>query len=458
MLQISGSVQKYPARVSVLAYAALIAAGTVLLVMSFSGGLDESPISWLDALFTSTSAACVTGLSVRSTEHAFSLWGQVVILGLIQIGGVGIMTLTTFVVFQFGRQASLRSRVVLSESLGADSGADFPWILRRVVLFTAIAESVGAVVLSIRNLFDQSPLEAVWHGVFHSVSAFCNAGFALHDDSLAKYQGDPLVNLTVTALIISGGLGFPVILDIVRNWHGPWSERWDRWLVHTKLMLIGSGALICGGTLLLLILEWDGVLGGMPIWRRPMVAFFHSVSARTAGFNTVDLAAMTNASLFILILLMLVGAGACSTAGGFKVSTFMVLVCQARAAFAGQRRLHLFRRTIAPEIVQRATVTAMLFVITVFAALTVLLVVEQSQSPHSDSGSQFLDAMFEASSALGTVGLSTGITPHLSAAGRLIVAFLMFLGRLGPISVFAALSRSQQEDRIEFPSESVLIG
>lgn len=456
MFQISGSVQKYPARVSVFAYAVLILAGAILLVLPFSDGLEKAPVSWLDALFTSTSATCVTGLSVRSTEHAFSFWGQLVILGLIQIGGVGIMTLTTFVVFQFGRQASLRSRIVLSESLGADPGADFRWILRNVLLFTAIAESLGALALSVRNLFDQPPLEAVWCGIFHAISAFCNAGFALHDDNLTRYQGDPLVNLTITGLIIFGGLGFPVVLDIRRNWHGTWRQSWDRWLVHTKLMLIGTAALVFGGTLLLSILEWDGVLKNMPIWQRPMVAFFHSVSARTAGFNTVDLAAMANASLFLLILLMLVGAGACSTAGGFKVSTMMVLICQARAVFAGERRLHLFRRTISPEIVQRATVTAMLYVIMVFAGLTVLLVAEQTQAPHPHDG--FLDAFFEATSALGTVGLSTGITPYLSAGGRLIVILLMFVGRLGPISVFAALSRSEQEDRIEFPSESVLIG
>ncbi|MDD4788147.1 MAG: TrkH family potassium uptake protein [Pirellulales bacterium] len=458
MLQISGSVQKYPARASVLAYAALIGAGAILLALPFSHHPGQTAIGWLDALFTSTSATCVTGLSVRSTEHAFSFWGQVVILGLIQIGGVGIMTLTTFVVFQFGRQASLRSRVVLSESLGADPGADFRWILRNVLLFTATAESIGALVLAVRNLFDQPLLEAVWHGIFHAISAFCNAGFALYDDNLTRYQGDPLVNLTITVLIIFGGLGFPVVLDIRRNWHGTWRERWDRWLVHTKLMLIGSGALVFGGTLLLSILEWDGVLKNMPIWQRPMVAFFHSVSARTAGFNTVDLAAMTNASLFLLILLMLVGGGACSTAGGIKVSTMMVLVCQARAAFAGQARLHLFRRTIAPQYVQRATVTAMLYVITVFAGLTVLLVVEQSHAPHLESASRFLDAFFEVASALGTVGLSMGITPYLSAGGRLVVILLMFIGRLGPISVFAALSRTEQDDRIEFPSESVLIG
>ena len=458
MVQLSGSIQKYPARLSVLAYGALILAGAFLLCLPICRGTEKQPISVLDAVFTSTSATCVTGLSVRSTEYAFSIWGQLVILFLIQIGGVGIMTLTTFIIFQFSRQASLRQRVVLAESLGADANADFRWIVRNILLFTFVAEGLGSAILTVRNLFDQSPLSALWHGVFHSVSAFCNAGFALHDDSLTQYQGDVVVNLTIAALIVAGGIGFPVALDVRRNWHGSWRDRWERYQVHSKLMLIGTVGLILGGAIVILLLEWDGVLQGMPIWKRPLVVLFHSVSSRTAGFNTVDVAAMSNASLFITILLMLVGAGACSTAGGFKVSTLMVLLAQSRAAFSGQLRLSVFRRTIPQETVQRATVTAMLFILATFVALTLLVAFEQSSKPHPDSADQFLDAFFEVVSALGTVGLSTGLTPPLTAAGKIIVILLMFVGRLGPISVFAALSRSQQPDRLEYPQTSVLIG
>ena len=314
-----------------------------------------------------------------------------------------------------------------------------PWILRNILAFTLTIEGIGAGILTIRNLFDQSPLSALWHGVFHSISAFCNAGFALYDDSLTRYQGDPVVNLTIAALIILGGIGFPVVLDIKRNWHGPWQERWERLLVHSKLMLIGTVGLVIGGAVLIMVLEWDGILLEMPIWKRVIVTLFHSVSSRTAGFNTVDISALTNASLFLTILLMLVGAGACSTAGGLKVSTMMVLLAQAKAAFSGRLKLSVFRRTVPPETVQRATVTTMLFIITVFLALTVLLVIEQSSEPHPSSKDRFLDAFFEAVSALGTVGLSTGLTSHLSTAGRTIVIVLMFLGRLGPISVFCGI-------------------
>jgi trk system potassium uptake protein TrkH len=458
MFQFTGSLTKYPARASLLWYAGIIAAGAILLWMPACHGGSGRSISPLDALFTSTSATCVTGLVVRSTEHDFTFWGQLVILLLIQIGGIGIMTITTFMVFQFGGHGGLRDRVALSETLGAEPDVDLKWILRNVILMTAIFEGVGFLLLAVRGLFDHPPLTALWHALFHSVSAFCNAGFALHDDSLTRYQGDPLVNATICALVITGGLGFPVILDLKRNWYGTWRDRWDRLHLHSKLMLIGTATLLVVSTVAILWLEWDDALQSMPVFQRPLVAFFHAVSSRTAGFNTLEVASLTNASLFITVLLMLIGAGACSTAGGLKVSTVMVLILRARDAFLGKGKLHLFRRTVPRGTIDRAMVTTMLFLVTVFVALTMLLVIEQSSGPHPESQDVFLDALFEVASALGTVGLSTGVTPQLTAAGRVIVIVLMFLGRLGPISVFAALSRSEREEKVEFPGESPLIG
>jgi trk system potassium uptake protein TrkH len=223
-------------------------------------------------------------------------------------------------------------------------------------------------------------------------------------------------------------------------------------------MLIGTVTLLVVSTAAFTVLEWDEAFRSMPAARRPLVAFFHAVSSRTAGFNTMDTASLTNASLFITVLLMLIGAGACSTAGGLKVSTMMVLLLRARSAFLGKVGVHAFRRTVPRETIDRAIVTSMLFVVSVFVALTVLLVIEQSTEPHPKSQGLFLDALFEVTSALGTVGLSTGMTPHLTLAGRVIVIALMFLGRLGPISVFAALSRSEREDEFEFPGEAPLIG
>lgn len=421
-------------------------------------GSAERAISPLDAAFTSTSASCVTGLVVRSTEHDFSVVGQVVILLLIQLGGIGIMTVTTFVMFHLGGRAGLRHRAMISETLGVDTGTDLKWILRNVIFMTFLFEGAGVVLLTIRNLYDQSPLTAIWHALFHSVSAFCNAGFALHDDSLTRYQGDPLVNLTICALIVIGGIGFPVILDLRRNWHGALRERWSRLHLHSKLMLVGTAALLVLGTASFLVLEWDGVLKEMPFWQRLLVAFFHSASCRTAGFNTVEMASLTNAMLFISILLMAIGAGPCSTAGGFKVSTISVLALRAWATFHGYSRVNIARRTIPRETFERATATAMLFSVIAMLALTCLLVIEQSAIPHPQTQGLFLDAAFEVVSALGTVGLSTGMTPHLTTAGRVIVIVLMFVGRLGPFSVFVALSRSERKETIEFPGEEPLIG
>ncbi len=273
-----------------------------------------------------------------------------------------------------------------------------------------------------------------------------------------RYQNDVVVNLTICGLIVVGGLGFPVVLDLLRCRHLPRGERWIHLALHSKIMLIGTALLILSGTLGFLVLEWDGVLDELPYWQRPLVAVFHSVTCRTAGFNTIDVTSLTNATLFMSILLMAIGAGPCSTGGGFKVSTVMVLVFQALSTFRGHRRLNLFRRTIPQALIDRATATAMLFTVVAAVALTTLLILEQSGAPHTDTSDLFLDALFEVVSALGTVGLSTGVTGQLTAAGKLVIMLLMFLGRLGPISVFLALSLSERNGNVIYPDEEPLIG
>jgi trk system potassium uptake protein TrkH len=255
MPQITGSIVKYPARASFVCYVALITLGALVLCSPMCRGSSQ-PIAPLDALFTSTSATCVTGLAVRSTEHDFSFVGQVVILLLIQLGGIGIMTVTTYAMFHLGSRQSMRARAVLSETLGADEKSDLKWILRHVILLTLAIEGLGFLLLVARNLVDQPFSTAMWHALFHSVSAFCNAGFGLYDDSLTRYQGDLLVNLTVCGLVIVGGIGFPVLLDLRRHWRGPWRESWDRLHLHSKFMLIGTTLCLALGTASFLVLEW----------------------------------------------------------------------------------------------------------------------------------------------------------------------------------------------------------
>ncbi len=458
MAKFTGSIKQHPARVSAIWYAAMIAIGAALLTQPMSYTDEQRPITALDAAFTATSAVCVTGLTVRSTGHDFSWLGQLIVMALIQVGGVGIMTVTTYITLQLGGRQSLRQRAVISETLGAGENANIRWVLGRVLRLTLIFEGAGALVLFVRFLFDYQPHIALWHAVFHSVAAFCNAGFGLHDDNLVRYQGDWIVNLTVIGLIVMGGIGYPVMIDLGRHWNKPWRDRWDALLLHSKLMVIGTAFLLVFGTASFVLLEGDGVLQGMSLPRRWLVALFHSTTCRTAGFNTINVGELTSATLFLSILLMAVGAGPCSTGGGFKVTTLTILGLRVWSSFQGRRQINVGRRTIPEAAVNRAIAAATGFVAVAIIMLTVLLATESTNGPYAVSAGDFMDKAFEVVSALGTVGLSTGITPHLSAGGKIVIILLMFVGRLGPITAFIALSRGERKQTIEYAQEEPLIG
>lgn len=469
MPQLVGSINQYPGRASLSWYAGLIVAGFAALYLLPGCAADGAePISLLDALFTSTSASCVTGLAVRSTVGDFSLLGQGVILTLIQLGGIGIMTVTTFIVVQFSRGGSLRQRRVIAETLGAGENGDLRGILRNVLAMTGLCELVGFLILAAHNQLNydrfaelevwSSRGEATWHALFHSISAFCNAGFALHDQSLVPFADSVIVNLTIGVLVVIGGLGFPVVIDLWKSRQRPAPDRWASLQLHSKIMLIGTGVLLLVGFASFLVLEWNNVLAEDPIYVRVIKAAFHSVTCRTAGFNTVPIAEMTNAMLFISILLMMIGAGPCSTGGGFKVSTAAIIALRAWATFQGFTRVNLFRRTLPMSSVERAVATAMLFVSLGGVALTMILVIEQSDAGHQSNQGLFLEALFEVISALGTVGLSTGLTDKMSDISRVLLIALMILGRLGPISTFVALSHSERTEPFEYPNEEPLVG
>ncbi|MEO0531425.1 MAG: potassium transporter TrkG [Planctomycetota bacterium] len=469
MPQLVGSINQYPGRASLAWYAGLILAGFAALYFLPACAADpDRPISPLDALFTSTSASCVTGLVVRSTPHDFSMTGQAVIIGLVQLGGIGIMTVTTFIVMQFNRSGSLRQRRLVAETLGGGENGDLRRILRNVLMMTAACELVGFLILAAYNHTNYQRFadlgvwasrgEATWHAAFHSVSAFCNAGFALHDDSLTPFADSLVVNGTIGLLVVIGGLGFPVVIDVWKSRKRPAADRWSSLQLHSKIMLIGTGVLLVLGFVSFLALEYDNVLADDSVGTCLIKAAFHSVTCRTAGFNTVPLADMTNAMLFISILLMMVGAGPCGTGGGFKVSTAAIIVLRAWSTFQGFTRVNLFRRTLPTSSVERAVATAMLFVTVAGLALTLILVIEQSGFGHGGSQGLFLESLFEVISALGTVGLSTGLTTDLSDTSRVIMVFLMLLGRLGPITTFVALSHGERSEPVEYPNEEPLVG
>ena len=456
LAQFTGSLVGYPARISLAAYSLTILLGGLLLTLPVSRQPDRPPVSLVDGVFTATSACCVTGLTVRSTQHDFSPFGQGVILFLIQLGGLGIMTITTLVTLQVGGQTSLRQRAVIADTLGVRSGRDLRWVAWAVLATVAVCEAVGFVVLCWATWTDGPAREVVWAALFHSVSAFCNAGFALGDRNLMPQAGDVPVNLAICSLIILGGLGFPVIFDVFTRLRRR-EPLWQRLHTQSKMMLIGTAALLACGAVTFWGLEWEAAIAAEPLGTKLLMGLFHSTTCRTAGFNTVDYGLLSSGTLFLAIILMAIGAGPCSTGGGFKVSTFMTLVVSSWASFRGHRHVNFFRRTIPHSAVERAAATALLFAAVAIGALVTLLAIETGRPP-ADRPRWFLEALFECISALGTVGLSTGITASLSDAGKLVLVGLMLVGRLGPITAAVALSRQRRGRQIEYPEEEPLVG
>lgn len=456
MVKTVGSLANYPARSAFIWFIGLIATGTAILHFPICGNPDRPAVSLLDSMFTITSACCVTGLTVRSTVDDFSFFGQLVILIWIQLGGVGIITVTTFITLTLGGRGSMRQRATMAQTIGA-SGSDLKGVLSVIFRYTFLMESIGFASLFARNLAmnqGQTVSSAAWEALFHSVSAFCNAGFSLFNNNLISYQQDLIYNLTIMFLIVTGGLGFPVVFDLWRQRKLGLRGGWQHLSLHSKFMLIGTASLITLGTLGILALEWSSSLKALSPGRKILAAMFQAVTPRTAGFNTVDLSLFSNATLFLIFGLMLVGAGPCSAAGGFKVSTLMVLLCSTWSRFRGLSRVRAFRRTIPPELVASAMGTALIYGVVTGIASIALSVSERNNVIHE----HFLTVIFESASALGTVGLSVNFTPLTNDFSRVILIVLMFVGRLGPISVFAALSRGERKSIVEYPSEGVLVG
>ncbi|MFM1904851.1 MAG: Ktr system potassium uptake protein [Planctomycetota bacterium] len=456
MAQLTGPLTSYPARVSFAAYVVAILAGGFLLTLPMARLPDRPPVTFVDGLFTATSACCVTGLTVRSTLHDFSFFGQGVILALIQLGGLGIMTITTLASFQIGGQATLRQRAVIADTLGIKSGRDLRWVTRAVLLTVLIAEFLGFVLMCWATWHSGPPEKVLWRALFHSISAFCNAGFALGDDNLSRYAGNLSMNAVICSLIIVGGIGFPVIFDLVSRVRQP-RDFWQRLSVQTKLMLLGTAGLLAVGAVSFWLLEWEEALAREPLGTRILMGLFHSTTCRTAGFNTVDYAGLASPTLFLTIILMAIGAGPCSTGGGFKVSTFMTLVVSSWTSFRGLPRANVFKRTIPATAVRRATATALLFGAVGIVALVALLTVE-SRGLVASRPRWFLEALFECISALATVGLSTGITSSLTDPGKFVLMALMLIGRLGPITAAVALGRQRHPYQPEYLEEEPLVG
>jgi trk system potassium uptake protein TrkH len=438
--------QWHPAAVFVAGFAGLVAAGTLLLMLpvASAGGAWTAP---LDALFTATSAVCVTGLVVVDTAAHWGPFGHAVILLLVQIGGLGFMTSSTFLLLLMRRQATLRERILLKEALGSGGLGSALHLARRVLVFTLAVEAAGAVVLAARFLRDMEAPQALWWAVFHAVSAFNNAGFDLVGGyrSLTPYRADAAVLLPVGLLVVLGASSYTAAEDVARR------RRWTRLTLDTKLVLATTAAVTGTGTLALLFTEWSNpeTLGGLPAGPRLLNAVFHSAAARTAGFNAVPTDAVTDAGLLVLIGLMFIGGASGSTAGGIKLQTFSLLLFAILSTAAGSQDIQAFRRRIPTPYVLRALTVALLALAVVFAVAFALSMTERGP---------FVALAFEAFSAFATVGLSTGITPDLSPAGRLIVTATMFVGRLGPLTLVIALAARERRTSYRWAEEGVKIG
>ncbi|MFZ5875261.1 MAG: TrkH family potassium uptake protein [Nitrospirota bacterium] len=441
-----------PSQILVMWFAGAILVGTVALSLPVASAPDKS-IRVIDALFMAASAVCVTGLVVKDLATDFSTTGQIMILVLVQLGGLGYMVLSTVIIILLGKKIGIKQRLVMQEAMNVLTVEGLIGLLKGILWMTFVMEGIGAVLLAIRFSFDFPGLEAIYLGVFHSVTAFNNAGFSLFPTSLVAYRGDLLVNIVVTVLIISGGVGFIVYRDLIRLF----KRETFRLTVHTWMVLSLTTVLIVGGMTVFWAFELGNpkTLGSLPLAEQIMASYFHSVSARTAGFNTVDLGGGTSATLYVLVLLMFVGASPGGTGGGIKTSTFGTMLVGIWAGIRGRSDVTAFHRRIPQETVIRAFSLALLaFALT--TGMTLVLQISERQD--------FLRTLFEVTSAFGTVGLSTGdggvrsFTALFTDFGKLMIVLTMLIGRIGPLTVSVALVRLEETRRFRYPPERVLIG
>lgn len=434
-----------------VSFVGLIAGGTLLLSLPVSWAEGRS-IGFVDALFTATSAVCVTGLITLDTARAWSPLGQGVILALIQLGGLGILTISTFFLVLIGRPLPLAQRGLITRTHGKLTHVAVKALLVRIVSYALAIEAAGAVILSAYFAQESGWRSGAWQGLFHSISAFCNAGFSLFSNSLEDFAGSWTVNLTVMGLILVGGIGFLVLTDVEE-----WFRRRRRLSLHSKVVLSATAILIAAGTAGFYVFEAQNVLQGRPASEQFLVSLFQAITPRTAGFNTVPYGALTNAALMMTLILMFIGGSPGSAAGGVKTSTaailFGVLVSRAR----GMRHATLFRRTVPERMVGEAMAIVLLAVVVIMSATFLLQWTELRELAHPGVRGEFLTLNFEAVSAFSTVGLSMGETTGLMSSSKLIVIALMFIGRLGPLTVALSLSRKRRVD-YQYAEEPVMVG
>lgn len=452
-----------PTQILVLGFLFLIFSGGVLLSLPLSSA-DGSFTPFLDSLFTSASATCVTGLTVVNTAQHWSFFGKLIILMLIQIGGLGFITLMTAVLLLAGKRITLKERVVIQESLNLSKKHGIVRFVKFLAKFTLAIELIGAIILTFCFLSDYSPLKAVGMGIFHSISAFCNAGFdIIGTNSLMPYAEDIIVNIVIMLLVITGGLGFPVWVDLLglinndKEKKLKIKQKIKKLSLHSKLVLISTVILILSGALFTFVFECNNpdTMGNYSTSGKILASFFHSVVLRTAGFLTMDYSGLRYSTEFLSIILMMIGGSPCGTAGGIKTISAAIILLAVISIIKDKDSIYAFRRSISFRILQKALTVTILMLTILLLATTVLSVTEANMR----FDYEFIDLLFETASALGTVGSSVGLTPYLSGIGKVIIIICMFIGRLGPITVaISFMTPNTDKNKIHYPAEDVLVG
>lgn len=440
-----------PARTFVTSFAALILFGAMLLLLPFS---STRGLSLVDALFTATSAVCVTGLSVLDLGKDLSTVGQVVTLFLFQVGGLGIMTFSMILFALMGKGVSFKGREIVQETFLNKPRRHVIIILKAIVVYTGVVELLGIACLFIAFSRDYPVGEALYQATYHAVSAYVNCGYSLFSDSLIRYQGDWLVNLTVMALLVTGGIGFVVQHEVYTKLRG--GQR--RWSVHTRLVLITTGILIVSGAIIFYINEYRGILRGMPFGTQVLVSLLQSVTPRTCGFNTVDYGLLANETILVTIVLMFIGASPGSTGGGIKTTSAAVLFLMVWNRLSGNERVNVFNRTIPEDLISKTISIVFAAGFSVCLVASFLLLSHGAGAP-GQSRHLFVEYLFETVSAFGTVGLSMGVTPKLNSPQKIAIILLMFAGRVGPLTLaYTWIRRRLGKRNLVYAEETLLVG
>jgi len=444
-----------PTHIIILSFAGAIILGAVLLCQPFAAQ-NGNKISFIDSLFTATSATCVTGLIVKDTAAFFSPLGKFIIIVLIQAGGLGIMTFSTFFAILLGRKLTIKDSVIIQSAVTQYRIENLKSLIKYIIGFTLSLELFGAFLLFLRwlKMESWSLKDKIFHSLFHSVSAFCNAGFSTFSDNLCPFLKDPFVNLIIISLIVIGGLGFVTLIDLPKFFRR--TKQFTKISVQTKIVLTATAALIISGTVFIFFMEKNNALANLGFKDRVLASLFQSVTARTAGFSTVDIGRLLHPTLFFIVFLMFIGASPGSTGGGIKTCTFVILCATFYAMLHNKERASIFKTTIPKEVVRKAVVVFLLAIAWIFIITMILLITEESNLGNSNN--YFIRILFEVVSAFATVGLSANVTPYLSTLGKTLIIITMFAGRVGLLIIALSIALQKEKTIYTYPEERIMVG